>query len=351
MIEVTQAGLYCRAGDFHIDPWRPTSRAILTHAHSDHARYGSERYLTSTEGEHVLRKRLGENVQIDTLAYGESIDLNGVNVSLHPAGHVLGSSQVRVEYRGEVWVVTGDFKLGSDATCSEFEPVACHTLISECTFGLPIYRWEKDETLFASINAWWRNNATEGRPSVLFAYSLGKAQRLIAGVDASIGPIFCHGAVEGINRAYRETGIALPETHYAGRDGAADRWSSGLIVAPPSTLGSVWLRKFKKASTAFASGWMMVRGNRRRRNVDRGFVVSDHADWNGLIEAIDASQAERVLLTHGQTGPMVRYLQQQGLEANALSTLFTGEDDDMAVDTATEDDEESVSGQEGDRSA
>lgn len=338
MIEVTEAGLYCRAGDFHIDPWRSTPRAIVTHAHSDHARFGSQQYITSAEGYHVLRKRMGDSAEIETLPYREPLKINGVTVSLHPAGHILGSSQVRVEYRGEVWVVTGDFKLGVDVTCAEFEPVRCHTLISECTFGLPIYRWEADEQLFASINYWWKNNADEGRPSVLFAYSLGKAQRLLAGLDPSIGPIYCHGAVQSLNEAYRQTGIHLPETHYTGRDGDKSRWNGAMIVAPPSALGSVWMRKFKNASTAFASGWMLVRGNRRRRNVDRGFVLSDHADWNGLLTAIDSSQAERVLLTHGQTAPMERYLREKGIEAASLNTLFTGEDDDLAVDSAAEDD-------------
>lgn len=337
MIEVTEAGLYCRAGDFHIDPWRSTSRAIVTHAHSDHARFGSQEYLTSVEGYHVLRKRMGEAAQIATLPYGEPLQINGVSVSLHPAGHILGSSQVRVEYQGEVWVVTGDFKLGADSTCSEFEPVRCHTMISECTFGLPIYRWEEDEHIFRSINAWWRSNADQDRPSVLFAYSLGKAQRLLAGLDPSIGPIYCHGAVQSLNDAYRRTGIALPETHYTGRDTEKSRWEGAMIVAPPSALGSVWMRKFRKASTAFASGWMQVRGNRRRRNVDRGFVLSDHADWNGLLTAIDASNAERVLLTHGQTAPMERYLREKGTEADSLNTLFTGENDDLDVDSSSED--------------
>jgi len=336
LIEVTEAGLYCRAGDFHIDPWRSTSRAIVTHAHADHARFGSQRYLTSHEGRHVLRKRMGTTAEIETIGYGERIQINGVTVSLHPAGHILGSSQVRVEHQGEVWVVTGDFKLGADRTCTEFEPVACHTLISECTFGLPIYKWEADAQIFPAINAWWQANAEAGRPSVLFSYSLGKAQRLLAGLDPSIGPIYCHGAVQNLNEAYRQSGIDLPETHYTGRDSEKSRWEGAMIVAPPSALGSVWMRKFRKASTAFASGWMLVRGNRRRRNVDRGFVLSDHADWNGLLTAIDASQAERVLLTHGQTGPMQRYLREKGIEASSLNTLFTGENDDLAVDANSE---------------
>ncbi len=338
MIEVTESGLYCRAGDFHIDPWRSTDKAIVTHAHSDHARFGSQQYVTSEDGYHVLRRRMGEAASISTLRYREALNINGVKVSLHPAGHILGSAQVRVEYRGEVWVVTGDYKLGTDKTCAEFEPVRCDTFISECTFGLPIYRWDEDEKLFESINSWWRANAEDGRPSVLFAYSFGKAQRLLAGLDPSIGTIYCHGAVQNLNEDYRRSGVDLPETHYTGRDSDKSRWEGAMVVAPPSALGSVWMRKFRKASTAFASGWMQVRGNRRRRNVDRGFVLSDHADWNGLLTAIDATQAQRVLLTHGQTAPMERYLREKGIEADSLNTLFTGENDDLDVDSTSEED-------------
>lgn len=338
LISLTANGLYCEVGDFYIDPWRPVPFAVITHAHADHARVGSSRYLTTTQGRHVLQTRMGPTARIETVDYGQTLSRNGVTISLHPAGHVLGSAQIRVEHRGEVWVVTGDYKVTPDQTCQPFEPVRCHTLISECTFGLPIYRWQPQEDVFAEINAWWRQNRDGGRVSLVCAYSLGKAQRVLAGVEAGIAPIYCHGAVERVNADYRETGVSLPKTEYAGRGTPQRDWQGALIVAPPSAVGTPWMRKFKNPATAFASGWMRIRGTRRRRAVDRGFVLSDHADWPGLLSAIKASEAERVLLTHGPTGPMVRWLQEAGYQAETLATEFQGERDDHDVeDTADHD--------------
>lgn len=308
-------------------------RAVITHAHADHARRGNGEYLTTDEGLHVLRVRMGNDARINTLAYGENISHHGVQVSLHPAGHVLGSAQVRVEYKGEVWVASGDYKTVADETCSAFEPVKCHSFITECTFGLPIYRWTPQKELFGDINRWWRTNRDSGRVSIIFAYSLGKAQRVLAGVDSSIAPIYCHGAVQRLNQAYRKSGVALPETQYAGRGSASRDWQGALVISPPSVLGTSWMKKFGKPATAFASGWMLLRGPRRRRAVERGFVLSDHADWNGLIGAIKATQAEQILATHGKTGPLVRYLQEQGFNAQAIETQFVGERDDVEIDT------------------
>jgi putative mRNA 3-end processing factor len=318
-------GLWCEAGGFFVDPWRPVERAVITHGHADHARAGHGSYLAAAPAEGVLRARLG-NVRLRTLRYGESIGLDGVRVSLHPAGHVLGSAQVRIEHRGEVWVASGDYKLEPDPTCTPFEPVRCHTFVTESTFGLPIYRWAAPAEVFAQVNAWWRANADAGRASVLFCYAFGKAQRILAGVDASIGPIVCHGAVEPLNRAYRAAGVALPPTALVTE--VADRASLGraLVLAPPSAGGSTWMRRFPDPSDAFASGWMAVRGARRRRAVDRGFVLSDHADWPGLQRAIGASGAGRVIVTHGQVPVMVRWLTAQGLEALAFSTEYGGEE-------------------------
>jgi putative mRNA 3-end processing factor len=325
LLEHTSHGLYCAAGDFYIDPWRPVERAIITHAHADHARPGHASYLATVDAEHVMRTRLGQDVALETVAYGETRDLNGVKVSLHPAGHVLGSAQVRIEHHGEIWVVSGDYKLDFDPTCTPFEPVKCHTFVSESTFGLPIYRWRPHEEMFAGVNAWWRANAEAGRASVIFAYAFGKAQRILMGVDAGIGPIVVHGAVEALNRGYRASGVALPETRMVSDlDKAAD-FSRALIVAPPSAQGTPWLKRFGEYADAFASGWMAIRGARRQRNVDQGFVISDHADWPSLQHAIDASGASRVLVTHGQVPVMVRYLRERGLDADALETEFEGE--------------------------
>jgi len=317
-------GLYCPPGDFYIDPWRPVPRAVITHAHSDHARAGHGHYLASQPSEGVLRARLGE-IDLQTLAYGERIVHHGVTLSLHPAGHVLGSSQVRLEHGGRVWVASGDYKVAPDRTCTPFEPVKCDVFITESTFGLPIYRWCPDDELFADINGWWARNVVAGRASVLTCYSFGKAQRILSGVDPSIGPIVVHGAVEPLNRAYRAAGVDLPQTCMV--TGVKDRadLKRALVVCPPSAAASPWMRRFGDASTAFASGWMQLRGARRRGGWDRGFVLSDHADWPGLMSAIGATGAGRVIVTHGSVPVMVRYLTEQGLQAEAFDTEYGGD--------------------------
>ncbi len=329
LITLTSYGLYCAAGDFYIDPWSPVERAVVTHAHGDHAYRGHQHYLVAREGERVFRTRLGDEARIQTLAYGELLDLNGVRVSLHPAGHILGSAQARVEYRGDVWVASGDYKVAPDPTCTPFEIVRCNTFITESTFGLPIYRWPEPSVIFAAVNTWWRANQAAGKASLLFGYALGKAQRLLAGIDPSIGPIFTHGALERLNRDYREAGVRLPDTTYVGGIGRFD-WSRALIVAPPSAHGTPWMRKFGSLSTGFASGWMQIRGARRRRSVDRGFVLSDHVDWPGLMHVIEATEATRIWVTHGYTAVVARWLAERGLETRALQTRFDGEGDTEA---------------------
>jgi putative mRNA 3-end processing factor len=301
-------------------------RAVITHAHSDHARAGHGHYLAAADGETILRARLGE-ISLDTLRYGERITINGVIVSLHPAGHLLGSAQIRLEHGGEVWVVSGDYKLEPDATCAPFEPLQCDTFITESTFGLPIYRWRPQLEIFAEMNEWWRRNAEAGRTSLLFCYSLGKAQRILAGVDAGIGPIVCHGAVGSMNRAYRDAGVVLPDTRAVTDMTTKAELNRSLVLAPPSAAGSPWIKRFGDYSDAFASGWMLLRGARRRRAVDRGFVLSDHADWPGLMQAIRATQARRVIVTHGQVPVMVRWLQQNGIDAGAFNTEYGTEED------------------------
>ena len=323
---MTDAGLYCPAGDFHLDPWRPVPRAVVTHAHSDHARPGSGRYLAARPGETVLRLRVGQEAVIDTLPYGEPVDQNGVRISFHPAGHILGSAQVRLEHQGHVVVCSGDYKLHADPTTTPWEPVRCDVFLTESTFGLPIYRWPTD--VFAEIDAWWRGNQDAGKASILYGYSLGKAQRLIAGVDPTLGPIYVHGAVDTFMQPYRDSGVSLPPTTpVAALDRKTTDWSRALIVAPPSAHGTPWMRTFGRASTAFASGWMRIRGTRRRRAVDRGFVVSDHVDWPDLLRAIDATGARTIWVTHGNVAVVVRYLREKGFEAEGIATRFTDEED------------------------
>ncbi len=317
-------GLYCPPGDFYIDPWRPVDRAVITHAHADHARPGHGHYLAARPSEGVLRARLG-NIRLDTLAYGERIVHGGVTVSLHPAGHVLGSAQVRLEHGGQVWVASGDYKVAPDPTCTPFEPVRCDVFITESTFGLPVYRWQPDDLLFAQVNAWWAANAAAGRASVLACYSFGKAQRILSGIDASIGPVVVHGAVEPLNAAYREAGVALAPTCLVSEVADRSALRRALVLCPPSATASPWLRGFGETSIAFASGWMQLRGARRRGGYDRGFVLSDHADWPGLQSAIDATGASRIIVTHGSVAVMVRHLQERGLQAEAFQTEYGDE--------------------------
>lgn len=325
LVRQTDRGLYCEAGDFYVDPWRPVDRAVITHAHADHARRGHARYLATATSELVLKRRLGD-VSLQCVGYGEPVMINGVRVSLHPAGHVLGSAQVRIEHRGEVWVLSGDYKVGPDPTCAPFEPVRAHVFVTESTFGLPVYRWQSHATLFAEIDAWWRANAEAGRASVVYAYSFGKAQRILAGVDAGIGPIICHGAVQALNDAYRSSGVPLPVTQLVSEMPDKASLRRALVIAPPSTQGTSWLARFGDASDAFASGWMQLRGARRRRSVDRGFVLSDHADWPGLQQAIAGTGAPRIFVTHGYVPVMVRWLASQGYDAQAFETEYGGEE-------------------------
>ena len=331
LLRLTDAGLYCEAGDFYVDPWAAVDRAVITHAHGDHVAWGCTHYLTTTEGAGVLRERLPSGAPVQTVEYGRALDVRGVRVSLHPAGHILGSAQVRLERGGEVWAVSGDYKTDPDPTCTRFEPIRCHTFVTESTFGLPIYRWSDQREVLSDINGWWRANQERGRATLLLGYALGKAQRLLAGLDPSTGPILTHGAVERMTAAYRAAGVPLPPTtHVALADRDTD-WSRALILAPPSAEGSTWPRRFGDYATGFASGWMLVRGTRRRRSLDRGFALSDHVDWPGLHAAIAATGAERVWVTHGYTGPVVRWLRERGLDAHAIATRFAGEQDDSAA--------------------
>lgn len=325
LLEFTPRGIYCPPADVYIDPWRPVARALVTHGHSDHARWGHGAYLCTPAAAPVIRHRLGD-IRLQTLPYGEGRDVNGVRFSFHPAGHIVGSAQVRVEYRGEVWVVSGDYKLEDDGLAEAFEPVPCHTFITESTFGLPIYRWEPQAQVMAQINDWWRQNRAAGKTSVLFAYALGKAQRLMVGLDTGLGTIYTHGAVENTNEVLRAQGVTLPPTVRVTPDIPRQDFPGNMVIAVPSALGSPWLRKLSPAALGYASGWMRLRGARRRRSVDRGFILSDHADWPGLNAAVKATGAERVFVTHGYTEVFARWLREQGLEAGVVKTEYGGED-------------------------
>ena len=327
LLSFTDRGIYCAAGGFYIDPWRPVDRALITHGHSDHARWGHGSYLCTDRALPVIRHRLGD-ISASGIAYGERRRIGGVTVSFHPAGHVPGSAQIRVERGGEVWVASGDYKIEADGLSEPFEPVRCHTFITESTFGLPLFRWQAQAVVAAQIASWWQTNAAEGRVSILAAYGLGKAQRLMSMLPDGAGPILTHGAVEQTTQILRDQGYALPETLRVTADISAKSHPGALVIAPPSALGTAWARRFGPVSEAFASGWMALRGIRRRRGLGTGFVISDHADWPGLNAAIRETGATRVFVTHGYTGPFRRWLEEQGYDAGIVETEFGGEEAD-----------------------
>jgi len=329
MLTLTPEGLYCSAGGFHIDPLQPVEKAVLTHAHADHARQGLAQVWASTPSVPLLRQRLGDEPRITGLEFGEEMRFGGVGVSLHPAGHMLGSAQVRVESHGEVWGVTGDFKRAPDPTCRLFEPVRCDALITEATFGLPLYRWPPEEEVEDELMEWIQDNRAQGKVSLALAYSAGKAQRLSAALaarfGAELGPIYAHGAVRNMAQAYAQAGVKLPEFRDPKEAGSHEALANGLVVAPPSVEGSAWVRSLEPLSSARVSGWMRLRGVRRRSGAERGFVLSDHADWDGLLATIQESGAKRIYVTHGKGAALVRYLNELGHEARPLEDLAHSE--------------------------
>jgi putative mRNA 3-end processing factor len=331
VLTFSDRGIYCPAGDFHIDPWRPVPRALITHGHSDHARWGMDTYLTTTQALPVIRKRLGQ-ISAEGLAYGATRQIGGATVSFHPAGHVPGSAQIKVTVAGETWGVSGDYKTEPDGLAEPFEPVPCHVFISECTFGLPIFRWEPQPQVMQRIADWWAANAAAGKTSILGAYSFGKAQRLLAGLPA-LGPILTHGAVEEMTQTLRDQGYPLPNTTRVTLEVTAKSHPGALAIAPPSALGSAWSARLGPAEEAFVSGWMAVRGIRRRRALGTGFVLSDHADWQGLNDAIRATGATKAFVTHGYTAPFRHWLETQGYDAGIVETQFGDETEAEAAVT------------------
>jgi putative mRNA 3-end processing factor len=326
LIEPTPAGLYCAAGDFHIDPWVPVARAVITHAHGDHLRPGSQSYLAADASRALVGLRIGVDAPLRTVAYGERVQIDGVALSLHPAGHILGSAQVRVEHRGEVWVASGDYKRAPDPTCAPFEPLRCHAFITEATFALPLFRWDPPGQTVLEICRWWDEMRDAGRHAVLFAYALGKAERVLGEIARCTDrPVYVHGALVELLDAYRAAGVLLAETRRATEEARGRSFAGELVVAPLSARGSTWMRRFGDHSSAFASGWMRIRGARRRRGYDRGFALSDHADWDSLVSTIAETGAERVFVTHGYTDALARYLNERGVEAHAWRTQYEGE--------------------------
>lgn len=327
LLAFNDKGIYCEQADVYLDPWRPVRNAIITHGHSDHSRWGHSRYITHHTNVPIIRHRLGD-INVSGVGWNEPFTINGVRFSLHPAGHIIGSAQIRVEYKGEVWVFTGDYKTEDDGVSVPYEVVKCHTFITECTFGLPAFNWVPQSEVMTDINNWWSENRAEGKTSILFGYTLGKAQRLLKYLDPSIGRIYTHGAVENMTRVLRPL-CDFPETTLITRETKKEDIAGSIVLAPPSAHGSTWIRRFTPFVTGSASGWMAFRGARARRAIDRGFVLSDHCDWFGLLQSIKATGAEKVICTHGYSDIFSRYLRELGYDARTAQTQYEGETAEM----------------------
>lgn len=322
----TNKGIYCPRGNFYIDPWQPVDYAVITHGHGDHARWGNKRYLAHHDSKSILETRLGQNIALETLPYLASKTINGVKLSLHPAGHIVGSAQIRLEYKGFVSVISGDYKIENDNISTPFELVKCHEFVTESTFGLPIYNWLDHDKIFNNVKLWIHRNQSVGRTSILIAYSLGKAQRLIKGLEG-VADIFVHSSIHKLNEAIRNSGIALPQTKLWTIETPKSEVQSQIVILPPSLLGSHMIKKIPNGAIAICSGWMQVRGNRRWQNVDAGFAISDHADWKGLLQTIKSTEAQTVFVTHGYTAIFSKYLNEIGIHAQEVATQYGNDEE------------------------
>ena len=329
LLQFTNNGIYCEKANVYLDPWKPVDHAIISHGHADHSRYGHKKYITHYRNVPIIQHRLGE-INVTGKEWGEIFTVNNVKFSLHPAGHIIGSSQIRVEHKDEVWVFTGDYKTENDGISTPYEPIKCNNFITECTFGLPAFKWTPQEEVLENINKWWAENRAEGKTSILFGYSLGKAQRLLKYLDTDIGEIYTHGAIENMTQVLRPM-VDFPKTTLITRDTKKEQLLGNIVLAPPSAHGSTWIRKMVPYVTASASGWMTFRGARRRRAIDKGFVLSDHCDWSGLLESIEATGAEKIICTHGYTDIFSKYLREQGYDARTEATQYGEEETEAAL--------------------
>ncbi|MDO6810095.1 ligase-associated DNA damage response exonuclease [Zobellia galactanivorans] len=334
LLEFTDKGIYCSVAKVYLDPWKAVDKAIISHGHADHSRWGHKQYITHHRNVPIISHRLGE-INVTGKEWGETFSINNVKFTLYPAGHIIGSSQIRVEHKGEIWVFTGDYKTEHDGISTPYEPIKCHTFITECTFGLPAFKWTPQQEVFENINQWREENKSEGKTSILFGYSLGKAQRLLKYLDTDIGKIYTHGAIENMTQVLRPL-VDFPETTLITKETKKEELLGNIVLAPPSAHGSTWIRKMVPYVTASASGWMTFRGARRRRAIDKGFVLSDHCDWQGLLSSIEATGAEKIICTHGYTEIFSRFLREQGYDARTEETQYGDEEDNTVPDeTAT----------------
>ncbi|NRA93385.1 MAG: ligase-associated DNA damage response exonuclease [Psychroserpens sp.] len=325
LIRFTKKGIYCIPGKFYLDPWYPVDKALITHAHADHAKWGMKHYLCHEHSKPILKHRIGQNISIEDVPYNKSISINGVKVSFHPAGHIIGSAQIRLEYKGYVVVFSGDYKVKSDELTIPFEPVKCHEFITESTFGLPIYKWLPEHELRQRMSDWVTNNQTKGRTSVFVGYSLGKAQRIMKLME-NTADLFVHSAIFNTNEAIQSSGIILPKAKKWTVDTDKKELKNSIVIVPPALIGSNMIKRIPNAATAICSGWMQIRGNRRWQSVDAGFPVSDHADWNDLLSAVKATEAEKVYVTHGSQATFSKYLNEIGIYSEEVKTEYGSEE-------------------------
>jgi len=334
LIKFTKKGIYCIPGKFYLDPWFPVEYAIISHAHADHAKGGMKHYLCHNDSKAILQHRIGADISVESMPYNSEKKINGVTVSFFPAGHIIGSAQIRLEYKGFVVVFSGDYKVKNDHLTTPFEPVKCHEFITESTFGLPIYNWLKEEELQQQMQDWVRNNQARNRTSVFIGYSLGKAQRLMKLMEG-MGEIYVHTAIHNINEAIATTGIKLPTTKKWTSETDKKEVQNKIVIVPPALLGSNMIKRIPNAATAICSGWMQIRGNKRWQSVDAGFPVSDHADWNGLLSAVKATEAEKVYVTHGSQAIFSKYLNEIGIPSEEVLTEYGLNEDESEAETKT----------------
>ena len=321
LISQKSQGLYCESANIWIDPYKPVEKAIITHAHSDHFTNGCREYICSIETGLLLKKRFGNNINLKTVEYDKKFLINGINFSLHPSGHILGSSQIKIMTDSETWLITSDFKRQKDKTCKSYERLKTDFLICESTFGLPIFNWESTNKIIDKITKWV--NQSEDSTSILFCYSLGKAQRLLSELNSqNFKNIYVHKSINNINTIYKNLGIELEEAKIFDNNLEINNLKDCLLLLPPSLNNQNFLKKFKRFQTGFASGWMSIRALKKRSGFDKGFTISDHADWNGLIKTIKESEAKRVFLNHGDGESLANFLRdKEGLDIQQLNEV------------------------------
>lgn len=318
LVEFTSKGMYCPAADVYIDPHNAVNKAIVTHAHSDHARPGHKSYICPDGSLALIKLRLGRHIQAASYPFGQKFYINGVEFTFFSAGHVVGSAQLRIVYKGETWVVSGDYKRALDGLTDPFEPVRCHCFITESTFGLPLYRWESQAEITRQMQQWWQDNKDHQKPSLVSAYALGKAQRILHMLaNDPIGPVYAHSTILKTNEVIQKLGYPLPNVKPIPAKWKENEWAGALILSASLSTGP-WAGRISPWQKAEASGWMALKKFRDRHG-GASFVLSDHADWDDLIATIKDTGAQKIYTMHGYDKALAQWLQSQGYDAAAVS--------------------------------